>query len=43
MRRGHVVVRSKDAKGKVLGRSHTKVILDTRMYQVEFDGVKFKS
>ena len=38
MARGHVVARSRDAKGNVMGRSHTNPILDTRMYQVEFAG-----
>ena len=32
MTRGHVMVRSKDAKGIVMGRSHLNPILDTRMY-----------
>ena len=36
--RGHVVVRSRDANGNVIGRSHSNPILDTRMYQVEFAG-----
>ena len=40
MARGHVVARSKDANGNVMGRSHTNPILDTRMYQVEFAGGK---
>ena len=38
MARGHVVARSREAKGNVMGRSHTSPILDTRMYQVEFAG-----
>ena len=38
MARGHVVARSRDAKGNVMGRSNTNPILDTRMYQVEFTG-----
>ena len=38
MARGHVVARSRDANGNVMGRSHTIPILDTRMYQVEFAG-----
>ena len=38
MAKGHVVARSGDAKGNVMGRSHTNLILDTRMYQVEFNG-----
>ena len=37
--RGHVVVRSRDAKGNVMGRSHTN-ILDTRMIWAEFAGGK---
>ena len=36
MARGHVVARSCDTNGNVMGRSHTNPILDTRMYQVEF-------
>ena len=36
MARDHVVSRSRDAKGNVMGRSHTNLIYDTRMYQVEF-------
>ena len=38
MARGHVVARSRDANGNVMGRSHTNPILDTRTYQVEFTG-----
>ena len=38
MTRGHVVTRSQDAIGNVMGRSHP--ILDTRTYQVEFAGGK---
>ena len=38
MARGHVVARSKDTKGNVMGRSHANSILDTRMYEVEFAG-----
>ena len=40
MARGHVVARSRDANGNVIGSSHTNPILDTRMYQVEFAGGK---
>ena len=40
MARGHVVARSRDTIGNVMGRSHTNPILDTRMYQVEFAGGK---
>ena len=36
MARDHVVPRSKYAKGNVMGRSHTNLILDTQIYQVEF-------
>ena len=36
MARGHVVARSRDANGNVMGRYHTNSILDSRMYQVEF-------
>ena len=32
MARGHVMARSRDARGKVMGRFHTNPILDTRMY-----------
>ena len=38
MARGHVVARSRDTKGDVMGRSHINLILDTRTYQVEFAG-----
>ena len=38
MAKGHVVVRSQDANGNVMGRSHTNPILDMRTYQVEFAG-----
>ena len=40
MARGHVVARSRDANGNVMGRSHTNPILDTRMYQLKFAGGK---
>ena len=40
MARGHVVARSREAKGNVMGRSHTNPVLDTRMYQVESTGDK---
>ena len=40
MARGHVVARSRNCNGYVMGRSHTNPILDTRMYQVEFAGVR---
>ena len=40
MARGHVVARSRYANGNVIGTSHTNLILDTRMYQVEFAGGK---
>ena len=43
MIRGHVLVRSQDANGIVMGRSHTNPILDTRMYQVEFAGAKLQN
>ena len=36
--RSHVVARSQDANGNVMGRSCTNPILDTRIYQVEFAG-----
>ena len=35
MARGHIVVQSCDANGKVMCSAHTKPILDIRMYQVE--------
>ena len=41
MARGHVVARSIDDNGDVMGKSHTNPILDTRMYQVEFAGGEF--
>ena len=40
MARGHVMARSQDSNGNVVGRSHTNPILDTIMYQVEFAGDK---
>ena len=40
MARGHVVTRSRDVNGNVLGRFCTNPILDTSMYQVEFAGGK---
>ena len=40
MAKGHVVARSRYAKGKVMGKSHINPILDMRMYQVEFTGGK---
>ena len=36
--RGHVVAQSHDANGNIMDRAHTNLILDTRMYQVEFAG-----
>ena len=42
MARDHVVARSRDASGNVMGKSHTNPILDTRMYQVEFTGGEVK-
>ena len=36
MAKGHVVARSRDTNGNVMGRSHTNPIIDTRMYQVKF-------
>ena len=38
--RGHVVARIRDINGNLMGRSHTKWILDTRTDQVEFTGGK---
>ena len=38
MARGLVVVWSHNASGNVMGRVHTNLIMDTRMYQVEFVG-----
>ena len=38
MAKDHVVARSRDANGNVMGRFHTNPILDTRTYQVEFAG-----
>ena len=43
MATGNVVVRSQDINGNITGRSHTNLILDTRMYQIEFAGVKLQS
>ena len=40
MARGHVVACSYDANGNVMDRAHTNMIINTRMYQVEFDGGK---
>ena len=40
MARGHVVAHNHDVNGNVMGRAHTNLILDTRMYQVEFAGGK---
>ena len=40
MAHGHVVARSKDTNGNVVGRSHTNPTLDTRTFQVEFTGGK---
>ena len=34
------MVRSQDANGNVMGRSHTNPTLDTRTYQVDFTGGK---
>ena len=36
MARGHVMACSHDASGNVVGRAHTNLILNTRMYQDEF-------
>ena len=36
MERGHVVAHSHDANGNVVGMAHTNLILNIRMYQVEF-------
>ena len=38
MTRSHEVVWSHDAIGNVIGRAYENPILDTRMYQIEFDG-----
>ena len=38
MARGHVVARTRDAKGSVMGRSHRNPSLESRIYQVEFAG-----
>ena len=38
--RGHVVVRSKDPCGNDIGRSLVNPILDGRIHQVKFTGVK---
>ena len=40
---GHVVARSRDANGKMVGRSHTNPILDTNTYQIEFAGVRLQN
>ena len=38
MATGHVVVRSQDTNVNVMGSSHTNPILNTKRYQVEFEG-----
>ena len=38
MARGHVVAWSLDANGNVMGRAHTNLILDIRVYQIWFAG-----
>ena len=38
MARGHVVAQSFDANGNVIIWAHANLILDTRMYQVDFTG-----
>ena len=38
--RGHAVAQKRDAKENVMGWAHWNSISDTRMYQVEFPGVK---
>ena len=40
MARGHVAATSLEANGNVMDRYRTILILDTRMYQVEFAGGK---
>ena len=40
MVKGHVVARSIDDNGNMVGRYHTNPILDTRTYEVEFTGGK---
>ena len=42
MTRSHVVVRSQDTNGNVIGRFHINPILELRTYQVEFAGGKFR-
>ena len=39
--RGHVVECCHVANGNVMGRAHANPILDTRMCQIEFAGIKF--
>ena len=38
MARGHVVARTRDANGNLMGKSHTNPIFNKRTYQVEFAG-----
>ena len=40
MTRGHVVEYNHDTNRNIMGRAHTNPILDTRIYQVDFAGVK---
>ena len=36
MARGHVLAQRGDTRGKTMGRAHANLILETRLYQVEF-------
>ena len=38
MARDYEVVQSCNTIGNIIGRAHTNLILDTRMYQAEFSG-----
>ena len=38
--RGHVVARSHDASGNIMGRAHANPIMDTRLYEDNFAGFK---
>ena len=40
MARGHVVAQRHDVSGNIMARAYTNPIMDTRLYQVEFNGVK---
>ena len=40
MARGHVVAQSGNASGNIMGRAHANHIMETRLYQVEFNRTK---